>query len=455
MILVATVVLSTVVVSLATYVTAGLRYASVVEDRADRLAAADGGLRYGIEKLALQQYAECFTALGNTGVKIPFPTVVNESTVTVTCRKGGNGFDDIQGWAIIVTGEGVPVGQWNLHSQGGAGIQKLLGGPVYVADPTKIDLASPVMIEDGDLWFSATPAQCDNIENVPPGVPDNLTFKPAGLRGMACLPSPWANLYKEPKVTVPTNAPAASFVDGNGCKVWSPGKYTAVPALGSNNYFKSGNYYFENVDFLVDKTIVAGWASGAGPGNYGDQQFVENAPCVGAVAADKASGSLPGATFYLGGTSKIRIEKGKLEILRRRQGNSLVSIHALTTTTGTYTASSLGWNDSILSTKSGSPSQDMVVHGLAWAPRAQLTFGNVTNVANGQLLGGGAFARIDLQAAASASAFIIRVETSEIPVTLILDATATKKGKSTTMRAIVQINDDATATAINSWRVLD
>lgn len=40
-------------------------------------------------------------------------------------------------------------------------------------------------------------------------------------------------------------------------------------------------------------------------------------------------------------------------------------------------------------------------------------------------------------------------------MTLILDATATKKGKSTTMRAIVQINDDATATAINSWRVLD
>ena len=53
------------------------------------------------------------------------------------------------------------------------------------------------------------------------------------------------------------------------------------------------------------------------------------------------------------------------------------------------------------------------------------------------------------------SSYSIRVETSDIPVTLILDSTATKNGHSTTMRAIVQINDDASATAINSWRVLD
>ena len=67
MVLVMTVVLSAVVVSLASYVSAGLRFSTVVEDRADRLAAADGGLRYGIERLALQSYAGCFTALGNTG----------------------------------------------------------------------------------------------------------------------------------------------------------------------------------------------------------------------------------------------------------------------------------------------------------------------------------------------------------------------------------------------------
>jgi hypothetical protein len=451
MVLVASVILSAVVVALAGYVSAGLRYSTVVEDRADRLAAADGGLRYGIERLSLQSYAGCFTSIGNTGYKIPFPAVVNESQVTVTCKKAGTGFGDIQGWAIIITGQGVPAGQWALTSSGGAGKQKLLGGPVYVADPSKIDLKAEVQIEDGDLWYSDTTAKCDNIENNPPGVPANLTFKPV-LRGMLCLDQPWSTLYTTPTTNVPTAAAAAPVVDATGCKVWSPGKYTTAPALGSNNYFKSGEYYFENVNFEVDQTVVAGWADFT---NYGDIQFVANDRCVTAVNADKASGSKPGATFYLGGTSNIHINKGKLEILRRKQGKSLVSIQALDSGGSGYAASSLGWGDDILSSKSGSPSQDMVIHGLAWAPRAQLTFGNVTNVANGQLIGGAAFARIDLQSSASASNFVIRVETSPIPVTVVLDAKATKKGASTTMRAVVQISDDGTKTAINSWRVLD
>jgi hypothetical protein len=97
----------------------------------------------------------------------------------------------------------------------------------------------------------------------------------------------------------------------------------------------------------------------------------------------------------------------------------------------------------------------MVIHGFAWAPRAQLTFGNVTNVANGQLLGGAAFARIDLQSSASASNFVIRVESGPIPVSVILDSQATKDGQSTTMRAIVQISDDGIESAVNSWRVCE
>ena len=453
LVLVMTVVLATAVVALASYVSAGLRYTSVVEDRADRLAAADGGLRYGIERLSLQSYAGCFTSLGNTGYKIPFPAVVNESQVTVTCSKVNSGFGDIQGWAVIVTGQGVPNGQWTLHSQGGAGKQKLLGGPVYVANPSKIDFQAPVEIEDGDLWYSDTTANCDNVENAPPGVPNNLTFKPI-LRGMLCLDKPWDQLYTAPPVTVPTGLAATPTIDGSGCTVWLPGKYigAAFPALGSDNYFKSGNYYFEDVDFNVDKTIVAGWASLP---LYGDQQFVPSPKCANAIGADASSGSAPGATFYLGGSSKIHIDKGKLEILRRRQGNSVVSIQALDTNGVGYKASSLGYDNDILSSKSGSPNQDMVIHGLAWAPKAQLTFGNVTNVADGQLLGGAAFARIDLQSSASASNFVIRIESGPIPVSVILDAKATKNGHSTTMRAIVQISDDGIDTAINSWRVLD
>ena len=42
LVLVMTVVLATLVVALASYVSAGLRYTTVVEDRADRLAAVAG-----------------------------------------------------------------------------------------------------------------------------------------------------------------------------------------------------------------------------------------------------------------------------------------------------------------------------------------------------------------------------------------------------------------------------
>ena len=115
--------------------------------------------------------------------------------------------------------------------------------------------------------------------------------------------------------------------------------------------------------------------------------------------------------------------------------------------------STLSQNDNIVWTKSGNNS-DLALHGLLWAPEAKLEFGNVTNSANGQLLGGAAVARIHLQASASASAFVIRVETSPVAFELRLDSTATKNGQSTTMTAVVQVDDQGT-TAVNSLRVRD
>jgi Tfp pilus assembly protein PilX len=51
MVLVMSVVVSLVIVALAGYVSTNLRYGDVVEERADRLAAADGGLRFAVERL--------------------------------------------------------------------------------------------------------------------------------------------------------------------------------------------------------------------------------------------------------------------------------------------------------------------------------------------------------------------------------------------------------------------
>jgi hypothetical protein len=455
LVLVMAVVMAMVVAAIASYVTSGLAYSRVVEERSDRLAAADGGLRYAIERLSNSNYAACLSNLGNGGHTIDFPAKVNGADVKLTCTKGTNGIGDIKAWAIIMTGEGIPGNGWLLQSQAGGGKQKLLGGPVWISDPSRTDLKAPVTLEDGDVWYYKPDCANPNIT-----IDSNLEFTP-DYRGSICVPEPWYDVFDAPSVgsftpaadVVNTNKPGV--LDASGCTVFSPGRYTTAPVLGANNYFQSGNYYFEDVLFnITDAVVTAGWADFD---NYGDKQFIANFPCDGAVGADQSSGSAAGATFYMGGSSRIEIDnKGSIEILRRLQGDSLVSIHALDATNAAAAGgipSTLTYNDNMLYTKSGN-NTDLAMHGLVWAPYAQMEFGNVTNSANGQLLGGAALSRIVLQASASAQAFIIRVEGSPINFELQLDAVATKNGNSTTMRAIVQV-DDQGATAVNSLRVVD
>jgi hypothetical protein len=451
LVLVMSLVISIVIASLAGYVATNLRYGQVVEDRADRLAAADGGLRYAIERLQNSAYAGCLSNLGNTGFTIDFPVEVNEATVDVTCTKGSSGIGSIKAWALIVTGEGVPGGQWFWKSQGGGGQNKLLGGPVWISDPGRSDLKSPVLVEDGDIWYHRP-----DCENPSLTLESNLSFAPA-YRGTYCVESTWKQVYTAPLVgSVPAAVNQLPTVDTDGCTIFEPGRYVgagSVP-LGNNTYFKAGNYYLQDVVVeATGATVTGGWAD---PG-WGDQQFIANAPCDDAISADAtAPNNGSGVTFYIGGSTKFEVgNHGSIEILRRLQGDSLVSIQAIESTSipAGMIAHTLGYNDNVVWTKSGNNS-DLAIHGLLWAPRAQLEFGNVTNAANGQLLGGAAVARMILQASASASAFIIRVETSEIPYELRIDSTATKSGQSTTMTAVVQVDDQGN-TAVNSLRVRD
>ncbi len=450
MVLVMTVVLSVVIGAIANYVATNLRYGRIVEERADRLAAADGGIRYALERLEHSTYAACVTNLGRTGYSIDFPVAINDSTVRVTCTRGATDVGDVSGWAVIMTGDGVPGANWLLHSQSGGGVQKLLGGPIWISDPTRVDLKAPVTVEDGDIWYHG--ANCDS--GGVSSLDSRVTFTPS-YRGPICVPKPWNEVFLAPPLgAIPARTDllktnlGPTLVAG-GCTVFRPGRYTIPPVLGTNTYFAAGNYYFENVTLdITNATVTAGWADHK---QYGDQQFLPNAPCAEAIAADSAV-STPGATFYLGGSSKIEIgNRGSLEILRRKQGGSLVSIQTVATTDPNVIASTIGWSSDVVWTKSGNNS-DLAIHGLLWAPKAQMTFGNVTNRANGQLLGGAAVARIDLQASASASAFIIRVEPSPIQAELRIDSTATLKGSSTTMTAVVHITDQGEST-VNSVRV--
>ena len=454
LVIVGTFVISMVVVAVTTYVTADLRYAQVVEDRADRLAAADGGLRFGVEKLRNFQTL-CATAAGTGGgVTTVFPPVINGATTSVTCQRVGTAISDVQGWGVVVTGSGVPAGQ-PIFKTSGAGQSdnvKTFSGPVFVADPSRLDLRSLMTIKDGDLWY--TGSNCESPASIPVVASNTLRFDPNFFRGPLCTEKTWnGGLFTAPTGSTPPTAPLnPGYVDTTACRVFSPGKYTALP-LGSNNYFKAGLYYFENVPIVVQgQSIIAGFPDGAG-----DSPKLDNTSCVDEQALDKqtvkTAGGQGGATFYMGGSSRIVVNSGAgFEIFRRKVNETFLSVFALGSSGSDYVASSVSWNSWMLETKSGS-NNDVAIHGLFWAPQAGTSLGNITNAANGQLLGGIVIANLDTQASASASAFMIGIESNPIDVRMLLVSTATLKEKSTTIRAVVQFRPDTGDLAVNSWRV--
>ncbi|MGA1440057.1 MAG: type IV pilus modification PilV family protein [Ilumatobacteraceae bacterium] len=459
-VLVSLVVFTLIVIGVARLTMTGLRYGAVVEQRADLLAAADGGMRFGVERL--RNFEDlCTTGVGAGGLTTSFPPRINDADTVVTCRRVGASISDMQGWGVMVTGSNVPSDQDLFVVQGAGGSskeEKRLRGPVYIADPNRIDLRADLIIEDGDLWY--TVSDCTS----PPFVGDDaLTFDPDFLRGPSCSELPWTALFSPPTADVPTAdalmtaAPPDDF-SFNGCRVFNPGRYVGPLELADGNYFRSGDYYFEDVDLeLFDRTAVFGFPSGSG-----DVQRVSlDSGCQAALDYDRVnSGERGGATIWLGGDSKITVDTGgELEIFRRFHAEAYLSIVVVEAngigfrpSTNSYLASSsIDW---ILETKSGN-TNDTAVHGIIWAPHSKITLGNVTNAAVGQLIGGVAVAQLDVQASASAEEFAIGVEGTPIETVLVLESTAVSEGLSTTIRAVVQFRPDSRQLAVKSWRVVD
>ena len=464
MILVMTVVFTMIITAVATLVTTGLRYGRAVEDRADLLAASDGGLRYGIERL--RNFEDLCTTKAGTGggYTTIFPPKINGADTEVTCRRVVGDISDLQGWGLVITGEGVNGGHPHLSVNGSSASPstdgKILRGPVYVADAERIDINAELIIQDGDLWH--TEVDC-SLPIVIDQLGTKFTFDPNFLRGPSCVNETWTQLFDPPTRASPTPqalvVPAAiDDVSFPGCRVFAPGKYTTAPAMTGDNYFRSGDYYFQNIQFdVVSKTATFGFPSGSG-----DDQKVSMSPaCTNAMNYDQnTSGERGGATIWMGGSTNVYVgTQGKLEVFRRQQFETYMSFNAIRSNGAGFIASSRlftpttgsGW---ILETKSGN-NNDMAIHGLFWAPRSEVVLGNITNTAVGQLVGGLVVAYLDVQASASANSFALGVEGNPIEGNFLVESIATKDGLSTTIRAIVQYRPVGRELAVNSWRVVE
>jgi hypothetical protein len=475
LVLVASIVMSLIVAGIASFVATGLRYGGVVEGRADRLAAADGGMRYAVERLERGASRICATQSGDW----IDPPDLNGANVRVRCQQVGNGFGDVNGWALILTGEEIPTGCTAddckiVKTQSGSAKTKLVGGPVYMNGLT-FDTPAPLEFRYSQLLY--TEADGDKCDTTSQSLPSDgsVTFDSTSL-GLACTGRPWSankwpkstygptdsGMFTEPNIGVlpaavaPTLNPAPSFVDS--CKVFHPGYYTSAPVLGSYNYFMSGNYVFDGFTFQVKSAkVTAGRAAAADTSmptpsptptvNDGSRQFIPNTNCNSARNADKQGITEAGATFYMKNGARIVLDAhGTFEVLRRKQGKNYVSVHVLD--------NSLTYTDNIIEQGPGT-NKDMAIHGLIWAPEARITFSEVTNTADGQLLGGAVLSNIEMRSSASSIGFIIAVEPSDLHGKMVLDSVAELDGQTTTIRSVVDYRPSTNYAAVTSWRVID
>lgn len=511
--LVITVVMGMVVIAIATYSTTSLRFGHVAENRSDQLSAADAGMRYAIDQLKLRN-AACILDTQEAvlpGVDADF----NGASAWVVCERITSGYEGIQAYAAVMTGEGVPADQELISTQAGNSQPKILGGPVYMSriDASAFALGPQVTIENGPLLYhdgsGDTSQPCTSLKpsQVPAVAADKLVFDPELIFGPACVRTTWMEIWDSPWVPDFTNATAfperhgevavtanleeaslGAFQDvgsgGNTCRVFRPGRYTTPPQLnGHDVYFRSGDYVFDlptgNSTILVRHgTVTAGKinATVTEPA-INELSAVMTNQCKNAQTNDPSP--TPGATFYLAGEAHIDVNtNGSFEIHARTQGPTLeesdyVSVQTLCNPNGTWcnangngglagrhstlTAPSGGSVPPVLYTNSGN-NKEFVSHAYFYAPLAQIEFGNVTNTASQKMLGGLVAATLVLQSSASASNFEISVPTSPITAEIQLTSTAIKDG-TTTVQAVVEYrpyeDDIEERLRIKSWRVCD
>jgi hypothetical protein len=480
-VLVIVVVLGAVIAAVATYATTTLRYGQIVEQSADRLAAANGALDNALEALDREASLCALTTLANGGYEYDLlaPTAavssINGINPRIGCRTVGGTVTGVEEFAVVITGDS-GTGQRSgalLTIDGSSTPRKLIDGPVFMdrppEEPSTIDLRAAATVQNGDLWYRRS--TCPGTVSVPlfPAGPHDLLITPAGY-GIRCITAPsWMSLFQaarpsENAVAGLPLSPAPDTTSVVGCTVWSPGRYTAPPALGAYNYFRSGTYHFDGMGnwSISNAYALFGWPGPTGPSipgkgkTSGPPDTLADNPCVGAWENDPDRG---GATLYLGGDTRITIgANGALEISGRDQGGQLVALHALETTA----APSIVHGDAPIGGTAGSRrlvrvdsggNKQIALRGLLWAPYGSVQLDNVSNEAVAALTGGAVVGELFLQAPASATNLVVGRGSTPADRRLEFTATATSAdGGTTQVRAIVTYRDGEYA--LESRRVM-
>ena len=464
LVLVIAVVMAVVVLALATYATATLRQGQVVEASADRLASANAGMDNALEDIQRGTSDCTTTALADGTYTYQLKDAINGIHPVISCTRVSGTINAVDSYAVILTGEGVAAGDPLLTVENGnnKGDIKTFTGKVYmartpIADVT-LDLSAKLNIESGDLLYTGACAGPNHDLDDPALDLVNSASQYVKVVSTGyytrCTQRLWTELFNgrkpiEPNVdalTARTSTLPPALVDphGNGvCYVWEPGHYTGpMPFLPANtyHYFKSGDYYFENMGtWSLEKTwVLFGWPGGTGP-SIGDNKDIAddanatagNNPCKHFWSTDQEGDpNRDGASVYMGGNSAFEVlGTASLEISAKKQDSGRYNL-ALQALEDRGVPSTLGANDWLVRTATGNKKQ-LAIEGFVWAPKTGLEFDLISNASVAALSGGAVLSHISAGAAANTNNFVVTAGTGTGTAALLVTSTAVNSGTTT------------------------
>lgn len=341
LVLVLVVTLGAVVVAMARYATANLRYSQVAEAHASRLSAADAALRNATDQLRAGA-AECLF----TGQPVVLPSATTDFAgvaASVECDSLSGSIDAATTWAVVITGQGVPSIQSLLPTDAGSN-NKVIDGRVWMSriDTSALQDIGPahkVEIRNGPLVYYDPAANCTPVSAA--SIFTRVIFQPSLIYRPICVPTPWINQpsFDDPPisndiVTMLGNGaflnPAPNTTDPN-CTVYSPGIYTTMPNITDDSYFRTGDYYFAPpVGASAAASVISIQGDDVRAGSIDPSLAITpeismaSSPCADEIAADAGGvGGRYGATFYLGSTARINVDaNASLEIMPRLQSGT-------------------------------------------------------------------------------------------------------------------------------------
>ena len=171
--------------------------------------------------------------------------------------------------------------------------------------------------------------------------------------------------------------PGERFTDYGDCRSFEPGYYDTPIDIGDEDvYFQSGVYWFDDVQRFEPDPGQVVWFGHPGTNTV---EF-PNPNCALAAALDPNAGG-PGAVVYLGGNSRIRTG-GEVEFFDRLVNGTRLSVVALEPGSGYDPANSTAQSGTPIVRVRPGNANEVVFHGLVYAPRGWVEFVNATNSAN-------------------------------------------------------------------------